>query len=358
MKPATRHPLRVLSVTTVRNEGPYLVEWIAHHRAAGVTDFLICSNDCDDGTHDLLQALDQAGIITHVPHEPGRNRSIQWQALRLAWRHDLRKAADWILVSDVDEFLNIHADGHDIPALLARVPETTDAIVLPWRLFGHNGVVDIRDAPVTEQFTRAAPPDMQFPIAAGLFKTLFRARGPFNQLGVHRPRQKDPEKAELPHFVDGSGRPMHPILARAPQRLALYDLGVARDLVELNHYAVRSAAGFVLKCDRGLPNRTRKPVDLAYWTERNFNAVTDTSIARMRPATQAQERRLRALPEVAALHAQAVAWHQSRFNELVRQPGYQTLMTQILVAGGSAVLPQRLQRQLVRWYQEANKNPG
>jgi len=33
--------MRVLCVSTIRNEGPYLVDWVAHHRAAGVTDFLI-----------------------------------------------------------------------------------------------------------------------------------------------------------------------------------------------------------------------------------------------------------------------------------------------------------------------------
>lgn len=350
--------MRVLSVTSVRNEGPYLLEWIAHHRAAGVTDFLIFSNDCDDGTHEMLEALQVAGIICHVPHEPKPGKSIQWQALRQAWRHPLRKKADWILVSDVDEFLNIHVEGNSLPALVDRVPEDTDAIALPWRLFGHNDVVGIEDVPVTEQFTSAAPADLQFPISASLFKTLFRAKGPFNQLGVHRPKQKDPEKAGLPVFVDGSGQPVHPFLARFPQRLSLFDLGVGRDLVELNHYAVRSAAAFIIKCDRGLPNRAHKPVDLSYWIERNFNSVPDSSVSRMRPATEEAEKELRAVPGVVELHEQSVAWHRARFNELVSRPAYQALMTEILVAGSSAVLPQRLQRQLVRWYQEANKTTG
>ncbi|MEP2530294.1 glycosyltransferase family 2 protein [Shimia sp.] len=348
--------MRVLSVTSVRNEGPYLLEWIAHHKAAGVTDFLICSNDCDDGTHEILQSLDHAGLVTHVPHIPSAQKSIQWQALRQAWRHPLRKEADWILVSDVDEFLNIHAAGHTVEALLSNVPEDTDAVVLPWRLFGHNNVVSIDDAPVTQQFTRAIPPETQFPIAASLFKTLFRARGPFNQLGVHRPKQKDPAKAALPNFVDGSGKPMHRLLARAPHRLSLFDLGVGRDLVELNHYAVRSAAAFLNKCDRGLPNRAHKPVDLAYWAERNFNSVQDMTIARMRPATETVLHDVFAIPGLANLHKQAVVWHRNRFNALVKNPEYQTLLTQILVAGDSAVLPNNLQRQLVRWYQGANKN--
>ena len=73
--------MKITLVTTMRNEGPYLLEWIAHHRAAGVSDFLIYTNDCDDGTDALLDVLAAAEIITHVPQIPGK-RPPQWQALR------------------------------------------------------------------------------------------------------------------------------------------------------------------------------------------------------------------------------------------------------------------------------------
>ncbi|MGR3637128.1 MAG: glycosyltransferase family 2 protein [Shimia sp.] len=347
--------MRILSVTSVRNEGPYLLEWIAHHKAVGVTDFLIYSNDCDDGTHEMLQALDAAGIVTHVPHLPESGKSIQWQALRAAWKHPKRKAADWVLVSDVDEFINIHADGHTIPDLIAAMPDA-DAIVLPWRLFGSNEVTGIDALPVTEQFTRAIPPKAQYPIAASLFKTLFRAKGPFNQFGVHRPKQKPRDKADAPNIYNGSGVPMHPFMADHPHRLSLWQLGVARDLVELNHYAVRSAAAFVVKRDRGLPNRATKKVDLAYWVERNFNTVEEASIARMRPGTEAVMAELMILPDVEKLHVQALMWHRARFDALIAQPDTQELMSQILCAGSSQVPSPQLQKMLVQWYQDANND--
>lgn len=346
--------MRILSVTSVRNEAPYLLEWLAHHRAAGVTDFLIYSNDCDDGTDQMLSLLAKAGEVAHVPHVPEPDKSIQWQALRQAWKHPLRKTADWIMVTDVDEFVNIHVPGLRLTDLIAKVPAKTDAIVLPWRLFGNNDRVAIEDAPVTEQFTRCIPADAQYPVAASLFKTLFRAKGPFNQLGVHRPKQKNPEKAGLPNIVDGSGDPTHPFLAQNPQRLSLYDMGVARDLVELNHYAVRSAAAFAVKRDRGLPNRATKKIDLAYWVERNFNTEVNTSIAKMRLATERELQRLRAIKGVTEAHALGVQWHQERFEALVQQPEVQELMSQILCAGSSQVPSRDLQRELVKWYQQAN----
>lgn len=347
--------MRILSVTSVRNEGPYLLEWIAHHKAAGVTDFLIYSNDCDDGTHEMLEALAAAGVVIHMPHVPDAGKSIQWQALRAAWKHPLRKEADWVLVSDVDEFINIHAKGHTIPNLIDTLPADADAVVLPWRLFGNNDVAGLDALPVTEQFTRAIPPEAQYPIAASLFKMLFRAKGPFNQFGVHRPKQKPRDKAAAPKIYDGSGRPMHPFLADNPSRLSLWQLGVARELVELNHYAVRSAAAFIVKRDRGLPNRATKQVDLAYWVERNFNSVEDRSIAKMRPQTEAVMEELLRLPDVENWHVASLKWHSDRFAELIQTPQLQELMSQILCAGSSQVPTPQLQKTLVRWYQEANK---
>ncbi|MGB0799487.1 MAG: glycosyltransferase family 2 protein, partial [Planktomarina sp.] len=38
----------------MRNEGPFIVEWVAHMRHIGVADLLVYTNDCDDGTDVLL----------------------------------------------------------------------------------------------------------------------------------------------------------------------------------------------------------------------------------------------------------------------------------------------------------------
>jgi hypothetical protein len=70
-------------VTAMRNEGPFVLEWIAHHKALGVTAFVIVTNDCDDGTDALLDRLAEAGEVVHLRQEakPGK---VQWGALALA----------------------------------------------------------------------------------------------------------------------------------------------------------------------------------------------------------------------------------------------------------------------------------
>ena len=55
--------MRITAVTCVKNEGPFLLEWIAFNRLVGVTDFLFYSNDCSDGTDTLLDALGDCGVV-------------------------------------------------------------------------------------------------------------------------------------------------------------------------------------------------------------------------------------------------------------------------------------------------------
>ncbi|MBL4556550.1 MAG: glycosyltransferase family 2 protein [Rhodobacteraceae bacterium] len=52
----------------MRDEGPYVLEWLAWHKAIGVTDFVVFTNDCTDGTDALLDRLDAAGEVMHLPN--------------------------------------------------------------------------------------------------------------------------------------------------------------------------------------------------------------------------------------------------------------------------------------------------
>jgi hypothetical protein len=318
-------------VSALRDEGPHVVEWIAHHRALGVTDFLLFTNDCGDGTDAILDLLPDVVRLDNVPPQ---GKSVQWNALRQAWDHPLRKAADWILCIDSDEFVNLRAPLTGLPDLIAHVG-AADAVILPWRLFGHNGQAQLTEAMTLDAFTRAAPEGCDYPVVGRQFKTLFRAKGPFRQIGVHRPRLKREARAA---WVDGSGQPMPDGFDRAEARINLFGLPAASALVQLNHYSLRSAQSFLLKRERGLPNRTGKAIDMAYWVERNFNTVEDRSIQRLGDRTRAEVARLMALPGVAALHRAAHAHHHARFEALMRDADAVRLYGRLLLAATSVPL--------------------
>ena len=62
-------PPRHTLISSVKDEGPFLLEWVAHHLVLGFDRILIASNDCSDGTDRLLAALDGAGYVRHVPNK-------------------------------------------------------------------------------------------------------------------------------------------------------------------------------------------------------------------------------------------------------------------------------------------------
>ncbi|WP_245780974.1 glycosyltransferase family 2 protein [Litoreibacter janthinus] len=340
--------MKITLVTTMRNEGPHLLEWIAHHRAAGVTDFLVYTNDCEDGSEALLKLLPD---VVHVPLEDGK-KPPQWRALKAAWDHPLVAGADWIACVDCDEFININSSISSIPDLIEKVE--ADMILLPWRLFGHAGQVGFSDAPTTERFTRAAPETLLYPAIGSYFKTLFRRRGPFRQLGVHRPKQKNADRHGLPRIVDGSGAAVPDSLAANEGQIMLWGQPIARDLVQLNHYSVRSAAEFMLKRGRGLPNHQQKQVDLTYWVERNFNTVEDRSIAHMSAATQKVLQQFMALEGVSDALDACRNWHRQRFADMMEEPEELKLYGRLLLAEGAAHLPEAVALDLIRRYGRAH----
>lgn len=325
--------MRVTVVLTVKNEGAFLLEWLAHHRAAGITDFLVFSNDCEDGTDLMLDRLAAMGWLTHVPNPGPHPEGPQWAALKQADRHPLVRKADWLTSLDIDEFLNVKTGNRTVGALLAAVPEAT-AITLTWRMFGNAGVAAFDDAPVTETFTRAAPVPLYWPWRAMLFKTLYRNDGTYRKMGVHRPRNPDPERLGAQRWVDGSGQALPPIFHR--QRIFL-DLGVDPfRLAQLNHYALGAAESFVLKCDRGRSNREASVMGMDYWLDRNFTDVEDRSILDLSSTDLRQE--LHADPTLGPLHRRAVDWRRARFRALMAEERWQSLYGRILMTPPTRVL--------------------
>ena len=91
----------------MRNEGAFIVEWVTWYRMLGF-EIVVATNDCTDHSPQLLDALAQAGWLTHVPHDPPDGMPPQKAAHRLLHKHALVRAADWVLTCDVDEFLVLH----------------------------------------------------------------------------------------------------------------------------------------------------------------------------------------------------------------------------------------------------------
>ncbi|MFK7835075.1 MAG: glycosyltransferase family 2 protein [Sulfitobacter sp.] len=318
-----------LAILCLRNEAAFLLEWLAHHRAVGFGDFLVFSNDCDDGTDAMLDRLAQMGWLTHQrntgPYDKG---GIQFTALKAAAKLAPVKQADWILPLDIDEFVNIHTGDHTLPALHTALPEAT-AITLTWRLFGTSGKVRFEDTPLLDTFTQCAPAVLHWPWRAAMFKTLYRNDGTYRKPGVHRPRDPNKDKLADARWFDAAGRSLPD-----PFKTKRIFSDFGRDnyaLAQLNHYPLGGLETYLLKSDRGRAVHAEDQLGMDYFVERNFNTDTDTTISALATERAAIVKDLKADKTLRDLHESAVAWRKARFDALMKQDAPRALFGRLLM---------------------------
>ena len=339
--------MRATAVLCVRNEGAFLLEWIAHHLGVGFTDIVVASNDCQDGTDALLDRLARVAPVHHIRNDgPYGEGGIQFTALKAMDKHPAVRGADWLMALDVDEFVNIHTGDRTLSALLSALPEA-DAITLTWRLFGNGGVVGFEDRPVTEQFTRAAPVVMYWPWRASMFKTLYRNDGSYKKLGVHRPRAPDKTRLDQLRWFDGEGRAlgeryrMGPLFS--PYGRPNYGL------VQLNHYPLGAMESYIVKRDRGRAVHEADALGLDYWTERNWVAEEDQTIRGADALRDGWLERLRSDAELTRLHEAAVIWRRNRFETLMLDERNRALFGRLLMSPPAQPLSAKTAERLIRY---------
>jgi hypothetical protein len=320
--------LRTMIVTTMKNEGPFLLEWIAYHRAIGVTDFLVYTNDCTDGTDTFLQLLQDKGICEHRanPWRQGDVTNPQYSALQASEAEPIMQNCDWAICMDCDEFINIKLGDGTLNTLYTAMGDA-NMISATWRLFGDSGVVDFEDKPIIAQFDRCAPEIIRKPHQAWGFKTLFRNTEIFRKFGVHRPKGLQPEHWDQIKWLNGSGRPMPQSVLRNGWRSTLQTYGY--DWVQLNHYAVRSVESFLVKRDRGRVNHVDRDQGKNYWFRMSHNVDQDLSIQRRLPMFQVEMDRLLADPEICAAHEYTVGKHREKIVELMQRQEQQAFYAEL-----------------------------
>ncbi|MGH1412187.1 MAG: glycosyltransferase family 2 protein [Pelagimonas sp.] len=320
--------MNITAILCVRNEAAFLLDWLAHHLACGVTHVVAISNDCDDGTDMMLDRLQQMGHVTHIrnngPYDKG---GIQFTGLKIADKHDAVKQADWLLALDIDEFVNIHTGARTLPDLIAALPDA-DAITLTWRLFGNAGVVRYDDIPIPQQFTQAAPTIMHWPWRAAMFKTLYKNNGIYRKLGVHRPRNPDPDRVDTAAWFDCEARALGP---QFRNRRIFSNYGRPNyGLAQLNHYPLGAMESYVLKADRGRAVHSDHVLGMDYWVERNWCDDHDDSIQKL-SGTAKHRADLGSDPTLSELHQTAVDWRKARFDTLLEQEPYRALFARLLM---------------------------
>lgn len=312
---------RVLVTTCMKDEGPFILEWLAWHRAVGVTDFVVFTNDCSDGTDRLLDHLAARGELVHLPNPALASGSPAFQPYALAYTHFLPvfREADFVISMDVDEFLNIRIGPGRLTDLFAATGPF-DAISVSELNHGASDREAFEPGSVRAQFPAHESEAPGKRKARRGVKTITRLSPRVDRIRNHRPDML--RDGMPPRWLDGSGRHLD-WFHDDPTQNGM-DVRGSYDLVSLDHYALRSLGSFFMKTLRGDVVVANKQVSLRYWKVRNRNDQT-TSLWKpeMEAAAAAyHSEHFAGDPTLMALHAAACAWHSARIAEVSVQPEF------------------------------------
>lgn len=292
----------------MRNEGPFIIEWVSWYRMLGFTDVVVVSNDCTDHSVDLLDALERAGWVHHIRCDVPDGQPITPRKLKAAQGHAAVRAADWVMVCDVDEFLVIHRGAGLIGDLLEMATDpATIGISINWKVFGTSGRKEFEDAPVHQQFLYASPRDHG---SSDSIKSIFRHPDRFQHLGEHGPRGLVPEYLSQPMvWITPQGKQVDDWNPDGPYMRATPQAMTSHKVAQINHYMLRSEETFSLKYRTPSPVALRNRYTRWYFKRANSGEEMDASAFRYADAFAAVQAQAMALPDVARLHHLCCADH-------------------------------------------------
>lgn len=252
-----------LAVTAIiKNEAPYLQEWLAYHLVQGVEHFRLYNNGSDDN---LSEALKPFIDVVDVVYFPGTCQQIP--AYMDATRF-MRGKTRWLAYIDIDEFL-VPDKGSVVQALGAY--NDVPAVAPHWKMFGPSGFATRPPGLVIENF-------------------VYRPEDNFKE-NAHVKSLANPDCvvgfAGNPHLTLGLGTVdtlKRPIYSPFPDP-------ITHEVLSINHYFTKSVEEWGQKVERGVACAMpqRKFEDYLNYTGMD---VKDESAVKFAPQVRAElERR-------------------------------------------------------------------
>lgn len=306
--------MKATVVCPVRNEGPFILDWVVWYRMLGFSKIVILTNDCTDHSLDLLAALKAAGWVDFVDCVIPAKAPIYYSKMKVA--HELRsvKRADWVLVCDIDEYLVIHRGDGRLADLVGRGAPQVLGMALNWRVFGTSGIESFEDKPVHRQFLGAIKRDDSLNRTV---KTLFNHARWFGAISDHGPRRLNLKRAQKASgvtwgtgplvWVNASGKVLPYWKPEGELRRTLLAADLDHSVAQMNHYMLRSAETFGMKRGTRSPSAGIDRYTQTYWDRANAVVEEDRSALRYQTAFAALRSLAMALPDVARLHHQCCA---------------------------------------------------
>jgi hypothetical protein len=230
---ATRY---ITVATVIRNEGPYLQEWLDFHIALGVDRFILYDNGSTDQTLRVCEPYIREGVVTIVPWV---NFSIWSNHQRAAYAHALANfgpGTTWMGFFDVDEFM-MPVTACSLREIL-RAREALPALLVAGIHFGTSGHAVRPKGGVVDSYRMAVPMHLQRRYPAQLISTKGFVRPPRVAaiVSLHWFKLRGTRASGYTEH----GWPIYGRCQSAADRLTV-------DVIRYNHYFTRSLEEFERK---------------------------------------------------------------------------------------------------------------
>lgn len=260
--------LKLAICSIFKNEGPYILEWLAYHRTIGVDRFFIADNDSTDSGKTLLEALSTLGLIQLVKFPTPADRAPQLPAYEKLMKEN-HASADWFAFIDADEFLL--PDEGNLKLVIERIVgerNTAGAIAVNWASFGSSGVKEFDPRPVIKRFQGRG--EKNFGVNRH-YKSIVRAT-------AYDGTEENPHLFRLkPGFtyIDTAGSDLKQDLSGIK---GLSEM-VCWENLRLNHYIIKSYGEFLYKKSRGratVKNNSKLDRDINFFNAHDVNDINES----------------------------------------------------------------------------------
>jgi len=140
-------------MAAIKNEAPYLDEWLAFCMLEGIEHVLLYDNNSSDNTRDVLRPWIENGFVELFDWPIHWKSSSQTRAYSDALKR-LRGRSRWAAFIDPDEYL-FSPTGKPLPEIL-RLYEGQAGVVVNWQCYGTSGHKRRPDGLTIESYTRRA----------------------------------------------------------------------------------------------------------------------------------------------------------------------------------------------------------
>lgn len=246
------HDLAVVAI--LKNEGPYLKEWIDYHLLAGVDHFYLYDNESSDNQAEVAKPYVEAGLVDYFPL---LGQAMQKKAYNYAI-NQFKFHCRYMAFIDGDEFIFPKVNGKDIVSIVDEVlshDPNAQGLAINWHCFGSNGQkkADYTRG-VLERFTRRAPNDWYFMLHGE------PVGGNPHVKSISNPRMIEKGGIHSSNYFCGC----HVVNEHNKVVSKFFSLPVSQDKIIINHYFSKSFEEFInIKVTRG--SACRVNLDKTTW---------------------------------------------------------------------------------------------